>query len=134
MRYLLDTDTCIYFLKDSYPSVADRIEQTPTMNIRLPSVVTAELLYGAEKSTKRPHSLAVLRTFLTMYEIVPFDDKCAVCYAVIRAGLERKGRIIGANDLLIAATAVANNGILVTHNTGEFSRIPGLLLEDWVRV
>ena len=94
-------------------------------------MVVAELFHGAEKSTKRESSYEKLALFLSPYTIIHFDVKAARIYASIRAWLERKGQIIGPNDLVIAATTMAHNAILVTHNTKEFERIDGLKVEDW---
>jgi tRNA(fMet)-specific endonuclease VapC len=103
----------------------------PTASVKIPSMVAAELLYGAEKSAKREHNLSLFKTFLSIFEIIDFDEKAAEYYAVIRAELERKGKIMGSNDLVIAATALANNGILITHNVNEFSPLKELKTEDW---
>jgi len=100
-------------------------------NIFIPSMVAAELLYGAEKSTKRDYNLRIFGAFLSLYQIVSFDSKAAGFYAAIRSDLESKGQSIGGNDLVIAATALAHEGILVTHNVSKFSRIKGLVLNDW---
>ena len=94
-------------------------------------MVAAELLYGAEKSVKRQYNLKIFKTFLSLYEIVHFDEKAAELYAAIRVELERKGQMIGGNDLVIAATVLARKGTLVTHNIDEFSRINGLVINDW---
>ncbi|MGD1096384.1 MAG: type II toxin-antitoxin system VapC family toxin [Bryobacteraceae bacterium] len=95
------------------------------------SVDRGELCYGAERSRNPADALARLEEFLTPYRSFPFDDRCAAAYGQIRAKLARTGLPIGANDLFIAATAVAFGAILVTHNTREFSRIEGLSYEDW---
>ncbi|MDR0448438.1 MAG: type II toxin-antitoxin system VapC family toxin, partial [Treponema sp.] len=87
--------------------------------------------YGAEKSKKREFNLKIVRVFLSIYEVVNFDEKSAEYYAAIRADLERKGQGIGGNDIVIASTVLANAGVLVTHNIDEFSRVNGLAVEDW---
>ena len=94
-------------------------------------MVAAELIYGAEKSLKREYNLEKVTLFLSLFEIVPFDASAAQLYGAIRCSLERVGEIIGGNDLVIAATVLASNGTLVTNNTGEFSRVSGLQVEDW---
>ena len=131
MTYFLDTNTCIYYLNNSFPCISKKLNKLPTTSIKIPSMVAAELLYGAEKSVKREHNLALIKNFLSVFEIINFDEKAAQYYAAIRAELERKGKIIGGNDMIIAATAIANNGVLVTHNTEEFSRYKKLKTEDW---
>ena len=131
MTYFLDTNICVYYLNNSNPAVSKRLEELPTANIKIPSMVAAELLYGAEKSGKREHNLKVFKTFLSVYEIISFDEKSAEHYSVIRAELERKGQIIGGNDIVIAAIVLTNGGVLVTHNADEFGRIKELKTEDW---
>jgi tRNA(fMet)-specific endonuclease VapC len=133
MKYYLDTNIIIYALNGKYPAVRTHFEQVPSMSIVLPSVVLAEIEYGARKSRDYETTIRLYRKFTSCFEAQPFHREAACFYGRIRADLEAKGQIIGANDLLIAATAMAENGILVTHNTREFSRIPGLVLEDWTR-
>jgi len=131
--HFLDTNTCIYFIKGRYPSLLDELRERKPANIQIPSMVMAELLLGAEKSKQRIKTLEVCRKFLEPFEVVSFDDEAAVKYAEIRAALEKRGRIIGPNDMIIAATVMAHDGILVTHNTKEFKQVTGLRIEDWVR-
>jgi tRNA(fMet)-specific endonuclease VapC len=111
--------------------MCERLEKEQTANIKIPSVVAAELLFGAEKSAKRERNIAVFESFLSIYEIAGFDVNAAYQYAIIRADLERIGKTIGSNDLIIAATVLANDGVLVTNNTEEFSRINKLKTENW---
>jgi tRNA(fMet)-specific endonuclease VapC len=101
-------------------------------NVKLPSVVYYELCHGAEKSTQRELSFERLSTFVSNIEIVPFDEDAAKLAGKIRADLERAGCIIGGNDIIIAATALANNATLVSNNVREFGRIERLSLENWV--
>jgi len=131
MTYFFDTNTCIYYLNNSRPNVSKYLGKIPTTKIKIPSMVAAELLYGAEKSLKREYNLQLFKTFLSIFEIINFDEKAAEYYALIRSQLERQGKIIGSNDLVIAATVLANKGILVTNNTEEFSRIDKLQTVDW---
>jgi tRNA(fMet)-specific endonuclease VapC len=93
--------------------------------------VKAELFYGAARSADPPRTLAALQAFFSPYVSLPFDDAAAEAYGRIRADLATRGTLIGPNDLLIAAIAVTSGLTLVTHNTGEFSRVAGLPLEDW---
>lgn len=130
--FILDTNTCIYFLKGKYPSIARHFLSTPPKEIKIPAIVKAELLFGAYKSQAREKTTAQVHQFLVPFEILPFADEMARDYAEIRGTLELSGQPIGANDLIIVATAQNKNGILVTHNTREFSRIPGLKITDWV--
>ena len=131
MTYYLDSNIYIYFNKRLFPSIGEKIISMDVENIKIPSMVAAELLYGAEKSLKREINMSRLRRFLSLYEIVPFDADAADCYRSIRAALEREGRLIGGSDMVIAATVFSRGGVLVTHNTDEFSRVNGLILEDW---
>jgi tRNA(fMet)-specific endonuclease VapC len=95
------------------------------------SIVKAELHYGALRSKNPPQALAKLEEFLAPFRSLPFDDHCAEAYGRIRARLAQTGSLIGPNDLLIAAIAVVNGAILITHNTREFIRVEGLAIEDW---
>lgn len=129
--YFLDSNSCIYFLNGKYGNLRTKILQTSPAAIKIPSVVKAELLLGAEKSQSRDRTLARLERFLEPFEIMPFDDQVSYRYAKIRYQTESTGRVVGPNDLLIAAIVVFHEGILITKNTREFSAIEGLRLEDW---
>lgn len=131
MRYLLDTNVCARYLNGRSPTVRTRIRSTRREEIAVCSVVKAELFFGAMRSTNVERTLARQQQFLNLFVSLPFDDAAAIIYGRIRAELTELGTPIGPNDFQIAAIAMANNLILVTHNTGEFSRVPGLLLEDW---
>ncbi len=132
MIYYLDSNICIYFLKGLYSSIMENIKNINPDNIKIPSIVKGELLYGAEKSEQRTKNLTRINQFLEPFEIVPFDNNCSVVYSRIRADMEQKGTGIGPNDYIIAATVLAKNGILVTNNTKEFERIKNLRIENWV--
>jgi len=129
--HLLDTNVCIKILNKNSRKLIKRLKQFSPLEVYLCSVVKAELLYGARKSNRITENLALLRRFFDTFISLQFDDSCAVQYGIIRTDLARAGTIIGPNDLLIASIAKANDFILVTHNTGEFSRIANLKLEDW---
>jgi tRNA(fMet)-specific endonuclease VapC len=129
--YLLDTNACARILNGTSPSVAERLRFVPRIQIRLSSVVKAELLYGARKSGRMAENLRLLEEFFETVTSLPFDDRCAEEYGLLRTELERAGTPIGANDLLIAATARAHGAVLVTHNVREFSRVANLRIEDW---
>ena len=131
MRYLLDTNTCIAILTLRSEPVATRWRSLQSNQVRLSSVVKAELLFGAEKSSQRDRVLEKLRVFFARFRSMPFDDRAAEIYGEVRASLERQGKPIGPNDLLLASIALSNELTLVTHNTDEFSRVPELQLEDW---
>jgi len=129
--YLLDTNACIRILNGTSARLVARLRQHEPLEIRLCAVVKAELLYGARHSGKAAANLRLLTRFFEPLVSVPFDDTCAEQYGIIRSELERLGTPIGPNDLMIAACAVANSLVLVTHNVAEFSRVAGLEIEDW---
>jgi tRNA(fMet)-specific endonuclease VapC len=129
--YLLDTNACIRILNGTSARLVARLRQHEPNEIRLCSVVKAELIFGARRSARAADNLRLLRRFFEPFDSLPFDDECAERYAVIRNELERAGTPIGPNDMLIAATAVTHAAVLVTHNVAEFSRVVGLALEDW---
>jgi tRNA(fMet)-specific endonuclease VapC len=131
MRFCLDTDTCIDAMKGRYPGMAVRFGQYNPEDFGIPSIVRAELLLGVLKSSHPERTRNVVESFLSPYELIPFERTASQKYADIRHDLERKGTPIGPNDLIIAATARAGSLILVTRNTDEFSRVPGLMTEDW---
>lgn len=131
MKYLLDTNTCIHLLNAGDPGVKQRYAACQPADIVLCSVVRAELLFGARKSARVQSNLKRLEYFAAPLQSLAFDDRCAHDYGLIRADLAVQGKPIGANDLMIAAIARAHDLILVTHNTGEFSRLAGLRIEDW---
>ncbi|MFN8489701.1 MAG: type II toxin-antitoxin system VapC family toxin [Caldilineaceae bacterium] len=131
MIYLLDTNTCIKYLNGRSEQIHQALATKQADEIRICSVVKAELFYGALKSVRPESNLAKQRLFLNRFISLAFDDNAAQIYGQIRTQLEQLGKPIGPNDLLIAAIALANNTTLVTHNTREFSRVVGLQLEDW---
>ncbi len=131
MNYLLDSNACIVFLNKRSDKLKQRLELCQPQQILLCSVVKAELFYGAMKSQNPTASLAKAENFCAYFQSLPFDDKAAVVYGKIRSELSEIGQPIGANDFMIAAIALANQVTLITHNTREFSRVSGLLLEDW---
>lgn len=131
MKYLLDTNSIVRYLNGRAPKVRAKVRATPLADLAVSAVVIAELRYGAAKSTDPTKTRSAQDRFLSLIGIVPFDQPAADAYGTIRAFLEKQGTPIGANDLLIGATAVAHQFILVTHNTREFSRVPGLSVEDW---
>ncbi len=130
-RYMLDTDTCSYIMKRSHPSLLKRLEAVPVSDVCMSVITKAELLYGVEVSPRRSQDAAALAAFLPYVEPLEFGDESAVHYADIRADLKKRGALIGANDLLIAAHARALDLTLVTNNTAEFERVHGLAIENW---
>lgn len=113
------------------PNVRTKVAEVLPTDLAVSAVVVAELRYGAAKSIDPVKTIAVQDQFLGLIAFVPFDHDAAEAYGTIRAALERQGTPIGANDLLIGATALVNQLIVVTHNTREFKRIAGLSVEDW---
>ena len=131
MTYFLDTNMCIFHINGSAPKMSDKLEDFTLSDIKIPVMVVAELLYGVEKSQRRDENTRRYKDFISLFDIAPFDDLAAEHYADIRATLEKSGKPIGANDMIIGAIVRANNGTLVTNNTNEFARIEGIVLEDW---
>ena len=131
MSYLLDTNTCIRYLNGQSENIKKQLERLRPDDVLLCSVVKAELLYGAAKSTISERTFARVNRFFSLFHSLPFDDRSAFAYGSIRTDLERRGLLIGPNDLMIAAIALANDSIVVTHNTREFGRIGNLRYEDW---
>lgn len=131
MIHLLDTNVCIQLWHRKNLNVRRHFMQRSPADIALCSVVKAELLFGAQRSEFKENNLQLLQKLFAPLLSFEFDDKAAEHYAQIRADLTSQGNLIGANDLMIAAIARANNSTLITHNTGEFSRVKGLLIEDW---
>ena|SRR5258708_3013728 len=129
MTYLLDTNTIVRYLNGRAPNVQVRLSAVPLAELAVSAIVVAELRYGAAKSLNPAKAVAAQDQLLSLIDTIPFDQ--ADAYGQIRATLEQQGRPIGANDLLIAATALSRHMTLVTHNTSEFSRVAGLLLDDW---
>ena len=130
-RYLLDTDTCSYVMKRSQPLVLERLQEVPLSDVCISVITKAELLYGVEVSSRRAQDAAALAAFLPHLEAVTFSDDAALHYAQIRAHLKKRGALIGANDLFIAAHARSLGRVLVTNNTSEFQRVPDLKLDNW---
>ena len=129
--YLLDSNICIQLLNGRNTQIEKNFRSHSPAEISLCSIVKAELLYGARHSQRVSTNFQRLNIFFAPLESMPFDDRCAEEYGLIRAALAEQGSIIGPNDLIIAAIARANDATLITHNTKEFNRIPSLRLEDW---
>jgi|SRR5262245_19336909 len=130
--HLLDTNTCVDFLRRGNASkVAGRLAAAPAGSVVLCSIVLAELLYGAWRSANPAATRGQVMAFCSRFASLPFDDPAAEEYGKIRDHLARLGQVIGPYDLMIAAFALANGLTVVTHNTAEFSRVPGLSVVDW---
>ena len=131
MRYLLDTNICIFIINQRPQSVRDRLRHVSIGDMAVSSITASELHYGVEKSRKREQNARALRKFLLPLMILPYDEEAARHYGSVRAQLEREGKVIGAMDTMIAAHALALGLKIITNNTREFQRIPGLEVEDW---
>jgi tRNA(fMet)-specific endonuclease VapC len=130
--YLLDTNICIYIIRNNDQNVVSAFKSKPLFSMKLSAVTLAELEYGASKSQRRERNRLALLNFAAPFEIVPFTDGDAEAFGVVRAALERERRVIGPYDMLIASQALTRDLTLVTNNMREFERIPGLRLENWV--
>ena len=130
--YLLDTNICIYFMKNTHPGLTKRLLSFHPSELAISAISVYELSYGAEKSKWGEKTKQQLALFLAPFTIFPFETKDALAAGQIRAYLEQKGTPIGPYDLQIAAQGIARGLTVLTHNIDEFSRVPGLDVEDWV--
>jgi tRNA(fMet)-specific endonuclease VapC len=131
LRYLLDTNICIYVIKRRPESLLERFNRNAS-HLAISSITLAELLHGAEKSSDPERILAVVEDFCSRLEVLAYGAKAAQHYGQIRSALERRGTPIGVNDLHIAAHARSEGLTLVSNNLREFERVDGLLYENWV--
>ncbi|QPN66278.1 type II toxin-antitoxin system VapC family toxin [Synechococcus sp. CBW1006] len=131
LRYLLDTNICIYVIKQRPASLLERFNENAAQ-MGISAITLAELLHGAEKSSQPRRSLAVVEDFCSRLDVLSYGAKAAQHYGLIRASLERRGLAIGVNDLHIAAQARSEGLTLVSNNLREFERVDGLLLDNWV--
>ena len=129
-RYMLDTDTCSYIMKRSSQPVMKRLRAVPVTSVCISVITKSELLY-VEVSPRHMQDATALQAFLPHVEVLEFPDDAATHYAQIRADLKKRGQMIGANELFIAAHARSLGLRLVTNNVAEFSRVKGLTLENW---
>jgi len=131
LKYLLDTNIVIDVLKRR-PIQVQKTFNTNASRMAISSITLSELIYGAEKSQNVDQNLEAIDEFISHLEVLPYDAKASQHYGQIKAGLEKKGEIIGENDIHIAAHAISQGLILVTNNLREFGRVPNLALENWV--
>ena len=131
LRYLLDTNIVIYVLKRRPVEVLATFNDNAS-RMAISSITLAELLHGAEKSSRVSENLAVVEDFCSRLDVLPYGPKAAQHYGAIRAALEKRGQPIGVNDIHIAAHARSEGLVLVTNNVAEFVRVPGLEVENWV--
>src|SRR5436190_9448320 len=129
-RYMLNTDTCSYVMKRSNDAVLTRLQDVPVSDVCISVITKSELLFGVELSPRRGQDEVALNAFLGYVEVLDFPENAASDYANIRADLKTHGRMIGANDLFIAAHARSLRLTLVT-NTDEFRRVQNLTIENW---
>ncbi len=132
MRYLLDTNICIYIMNRRPLTVIRKFKQFDIGDIGISSITVSELYYGAKKSNRLEENIQRLWAFLMPFEVVSYDGAAANAYGDIRVDLERKGAVIGPLDMLIAAHALSLGLILVTNNVKEFQRISSLSVENWL--
>ncbi|MGD8835988.1 MAG: type II toxin-antitoxin system VapC family toxin [Desulfobacteraceae bacterium] len=133
MKYMLDTNICIYIIKRKPHAVIERFLQTEISQVGISSITLSELLFGVSKSSKPDQNKIALLQFIAPLEILPYDDHAAQNYGDLRANLEKQGNPIGSLDMLIAAHALSIPSILVTNNEKEFIRIPNLNIENWIK-
>jgi tRNA(fMet)-specific endonuclease VapC len=131
VKYLLDTNICVLVIRQKSPAMLQRLAGFAVDDIGVPMITVAELQYGAEKSQRPEQNRRALEQFLLPLALVEFDYAAAIAYGRIRAELAVRGQTIGALDMLIAAQALSLDVPLVTNNTQEFARVPGLRIEDW---
>ena len=132
LRYLLDTNICIYIAKQRPPSVAKRFAKLAAGSVGMSLITFGELRYGAEKSSQRVQTNETLSRLEELIPVITLDDVVGERYGALRAHLERAGTPIGNNDLWIAAHALSLDVTLISNNTREFERVPKLKLDNWV--
>ncbi len=131
MLYMLDTNICSFIIRNKPQSIKKKLQEIEEHHtVALSSIVVSELLYGATKKDS-PKLMKIVSAFIDNFIIYDYSKVSAQSYATIRTNLEKKGEIIGANDLLIASHALSLGAVLVTNNTREFERVKKLVLEDW---
>jgi len=133
MKFMLDTNICIYVIKQKPAKVIRRFKRTKISQIGISSITMSELSYGVYKSSKPEQNQIALAQFVAPLEILPYGDEAVDYYAQLRVHLEKKGTPIGALDMLIAAQALSIDCTLVTNNEKEFSRVPNLKTVNWVK-
>ena len=131
MKFMLDTNICIYLIKQKSPSILKHLKRHSAGDIGISSITLAELYYGVEKSRYIQKNREALGEFLLPLEITDFDEKASQIYGVVRANLEKDGNLIGSMDMLIASHALSLDVTLITNNTREFKRIEKLKVLDW---
>lgn len=133
MKYLLDTNICIYIIKQHTMTVVMRLKNIPAHHIAISSITLSELEYGVAKSQLIQKNEKALKKFIQSFDVIPFDQTAATYYGKLRTQLEKSGKPIGPLDILIAAHAISLGSILVTNNGKEFNRVEGLAIENWAQ-
>lgn len=128
---MLDTNICIYLIKEQPVTVLDRFAARAVGDIGISVITLAELEYGIAKSSRPARNREALEQFISPLEVATFDRPATTAYGRLRTALEKKGQPIGSMDLLIAAHAISLDVRLITHNVKEFGKVPGLRIEDW---
>ena len=130
---MLDTNICIYIIKRKPQAVVERFLHTEISQIGISSITLSELMYGVSKSSKPEQNQLALMQFMAPLEILPYSDDAAQYYGDLRVHLEKHGTLIGSLDILIAAHALSTACTLITNNENEFTRVPNLKIENWVK-
>jgi tRNA(fMet)-specific endonuclease VapC len=130
--YLLDTDIIIYWLKNTFPRINEKIEKLEARCLFISSITIAELFFGAYNSSKPKNNLKLINELNSEINVINFDTKSGNQFGKIKADLKTKGKILNDSDLFIAATAISNDLILVTNNEKHFQRIGNLKVQNWV--
>jgi len=132
MKYMLDTNICIYLIKQKPATIIERFRQTDVSEISISSITLSELFFGVSKNSKPEQNFMALTQFVAPLEILPFGGEAAQYYGDLRAHLKKRGTPIGSLDMLIAAHALSLSNTLITNNEKEFHRVPKLKIENWV--
>jgi tRNA(fMet)-specific endonuclease VapC len=132
IKYLLDTNICIYVIKQKPISILKNFNENANQ-MAISVITVAELLHGVEKSKYQAKNLKIVEDFISRLEVIDYKIDDAKQYGIIRTDLEKRGQIIGVNDLHIAANAINNGLIVVTNNTKEFDKVSGLRVENWIK-
>ena len=133
IKYMLDTNICVYIIKRKPKDTIERFRQTKISQVGISSITLSELEYGIVKSSKPDQNRFALAQFLAPMEILSYDDKAAQQYGILRSFLEKQGTPIGSLDILIAAHALSIDCVFVTNNQKEFNRVPNLNIDNWVK-
>ncbi|AKP74910.1 tRNA(fMet)-specific endonuclease VapC (plasmid) [Piscirickettsia salmonis] len=133
MLYMLDTNICIYLIKQKPRSYYERLMEVEKSRhiLAISSIVLSELQFGVARSQHQRKNQEAINTLVNKLDVLPYEEKAAKYYGDLRADLQKKGTVIGGNDMIIAAHALSEKAVLVTHNTKEFQRVDHLELEDW---